>query len=465
MKFLINAKILNKINFTKQLVLLLFCFNTAKAQEIIFTFTSNTTNSCTTSELASDGIYLYGVTKTGGLNPHGTLFKVKLDGTAFQNLYHFSSTTGSKPSKILLVGDTIFGITTEGGNHTFGTIYKIRNDGTNFTVLHHFGSLINDDGSTKSNLIYNNGVLFGASYFGGSNWDVFGSFKCGYIYKINTNGSNYSFVHEFDFNNSFNPKECLVSVNNNLYGACDGASSNLVNKFYSYNIISNNYNWPIGTFTFVSVGFRGITANQTNVYCLGYVPGSGGLMVNKFNAFSSVATNVFSFSLTTSQIIITDNLALNGKYLYGSCNAGISRLDTLGQNVTLISNYSINNKLLFDGNVAYGVSYNSLYPNGFIFKIDLLTVSIIEEAVSSDKNEIRLYPNPTINRVFVSFQNNDDRKLKLFILDVYGKTIYDHDFNNDEMEIQTNTLPDGVYFVIIKEGFEIKNSKKLVIKR
>lgn len=448
----------------KLFLILMVSFNSIIAQEIIFTFTSNLTNSCTTSELAFDGVYIYGVTNTGTFNSDGTLFKVKLDGSNFQNLYQFSSTTGQKPTKILLVGDTIFGLTTQGGNYNFGTIYKMKVDGTNFSVLHHFGSIPNDVGGGKSNIIYYNGVLYGSSYYGGSIWDVFGNFKCGYIYKLNSNGSNYSFVHEFDSNNSANPHECIVLTNNKLYGRYDITAGNLPNKIYFYNVLSNNYACPIGTFTFANTGIRGITANQTNVYCLGYVPGASSILIKKINAINSTQANVYDFVSTPTQLVIKDNLALNGQFLYGSCNSGISRIDTLGQNFSLISNYIINNKLIFLGNVAYGVSYNTTYPNGFIFKIDLLTVGLNKNASNVSKNEIEFFPNPTNDRLTILLKEFNGEKQMFLVYDVNGKIIHSETINKTRTEFNTQLIKEGIYFLILKDENRTLINQKLIIK-
>lgn len=464
LKYKLNSQ---KSYLSKLFLILMISFNSILAQEIIFTFTNNTTNNCTASDLVTDGTYLYGTTFNGNFNSNGTLFKVKLDGTGFQNLYQFSSNIAKNPTNILLVGDTIFGTTLTGGNYDFGTIYRVKTDGSNFSVLHHFGSIPNDHGGSKSNLIYNNGILYGTSYFGGSNWDVFGSFKCGYIFKLNTNGSNYGFVHEFNFNNSYNPKSCIVLANNKLFGYCDGAggsANNFPNKIYEFGISTNTYSCPVGSFTFNNIGNNGLTNYQNSIYCLGYVPGPNNVIIKKINIINSTNSNIFDFATTTLTLATIDNLVLHNNFLFGATNAGIFRVDTLGQNYSLISNYIINRKLIFSGNSAYGVSYNSTFPNGFIFKIDLLTVNLVENASNFSRNETHFFPNPTNDKLTILSKEFNIEKQMFLVYDVNGRIIHSETINKTRTEFNTQLIKEGIYFLMLKDENRILINQKLIIK-
>jgi uncharacterized repeat protein (TIGR03803 family) len=75
--------------------------------------------------LATDGTFLYGVTQSGGVNAHGTLYRI--DGTthALSTLAVFNGINGSRPmGKPLVVSGVLYGTTNEGGASNSGTIYR-----------------------------------------------------------------------------------------------------------------------------------------------------------------------------------------------------------------------------------------------------------------------------------------------------------------------------------------------------
>jgi uncharacterized repeat protein (TIGR03803 family) len=83
--------------------------------------------------IATDGTYLYEITLEGGINVFGLLFKLKTDGSDFQKLLDFDSTTGELPQDPLVVnGSWLFGSTLTGGPGGAGGVFRIRTDGSDF---------------------------------------------------------------------------------------------------------------------------------------------------------------------------------------------------------------------------------------------------------------------------------------------------------------------------------------------
>ena len=83
----------------------------------------------------SDGNF-YGVTREGGDNGAGTVYRLGADGS-FTNLYSFKGTTdGSTPLGPLVEGNNgvFYGLTTEGGGSNRGTFFSITGSGTLTTV-------------------------------------------------------------------------------------------------------------------------------------------------------------------------------------------------------------------------------------------------------------------------------------------------------------------------------------------
>jgi uncharacterized repeat protein (TIGR03803 family) len=168
---------------------------------------------------------LYGTTYNGGANSNGTVFAVNTDGTGFTNLHTFTARSGLLHTNadgvqcidgVLLSGNTLYGTTGSGGTAGRGTIFAVNTDGSGFTNLHNFNG--NSDGSaTIGRLVLSGNTLYGASQTGGSN-------GVGNIFAINTDGSGYTNLHAFaaySFNTNTEggqPVAEMVFSGNTLFG-------------------------------------------------------------------------------------------------------------------------------------------------------------------------------------------------------------------------------------------------------
>src|SRR4051812_21895375 len=88
--------------------------------------------------LISDGTFLYGMTQTGGTSIYGTIFKIKKDGTGYSTLFNFSgNANGGHPmGSFISDGSFLYGMTRDGGLSGYGILFKIKPDGTGFTKLY-----------------------------------------------------------------------------------------------------------------------------------------------------------------------------------------------------------------------------------------------------------------------------------------------------------------------------------------
>lgn len=138
--------------------------------------------------LVYDGTFLYGTNANDFFGGYGTIFKIKPDGTGFTKIHQFTGVAnGQQPHHLLLVGSTLYGIA-RGGNNGFSLIYKINTDGTGYTILLHFDGAGNGKDPVQK-LIYYNSQLYGVTFLGGTN-------DTGVIFKLNTDGSGYTKIHE-----------------------------------------------------------------------------------------------------------------------------------------------------------------------------------------------------------------------------------------------------------------------------
>jgi uncharacterized repeat protein (TIGR03803 family) len=186
--------------------------------------------------LISDGTFLYGMTSTGGANNLGTIFKIKPDGTGYVNLLSFAgSANGATPEGSLIsVGSFFYGMTRYGGTNNMGVIFKIKSDGTGYGKLLDFAGTTN--GSNPFQDLISDGVyLYGAGYAGGSS-------NLGVLFKIKPDGSGYSKLHDFTNNpDGGHPYSSLIYNGGSLYGTTQmGGTSNLgiAFKYYTFAIDS-----------------------------------------------------------------------------------------------------------------------------------------------------------------------------------------------------------------------------------
>jgi uncharacterized repeat protein (TIGR03803 family) len=143
------------------------------------------------------GATIFGMTRYGGTNNKGTLFKIGVDGAGFALLHSFlgGAADGALPAGSLIIsGSTIYGMTSKGGDSDSGTIFKMEIDGTGYTLLHKFSGGAADGADPSGSLILSNTTLYGmTSCFGSGN----SSHSWGTIFKMETDGTGFTLLHRF----------------------------------------------------------------------------------------------------------------------------------------------------------------------------------------------------------------------------------------------------------------------------
>ena len=120
---------------------------------------------------------------------------------------------------LALSGNTLYGTTQSGGSEGAGTIFSVNRDGSGYAVLHQFGSLYqtgtnypNAGGAAPcARLLPVGSYLYGTTYWGGS-----GGY--GTVFKINTNGTEFTVLKEFSGPDGINPTAALTASGTTLYG-------------------------------------------------------------------------------------------------------------------------------------------------------------------------------------------------------------------------------------------------------
>ncbi len=164
--------------------------------------------------LIISGSTAFGMTMNGGDSDFGTIFKVELDGTGFALLHEFAGGAGdgSLPFGSLVVsGSTLYGMTLYGGDHDLGTIFKIQTDGSDYTLLREFAGWPLDGSYPNRSLVLSDSTLYGMTFAGGAS-------GTGTIFKMQTDGSGFSLLHEFADGEGAYPKGDLILSGSSLYG-------------------------------------------------------------------------------------------------------------------------------------------------------------------------------------------------------------------------------------------------------
>lgn len=187
--------------------------------------------------LGSDGV-LYGATVWCGPSNYGlgNLFRVNADGSGFTVIHRFLGTDGSIPSSRLIQGSdgALYGMTERGGDSLvlpglgesgfrgYGVVFKVNTDGSGFVKLHDFEGTDGENPFRGGLIRWQDGVLYGTTYEGGT-------YDRGVVFKINPDGTGFTKLHDFDGANGRQPSAPLmVGADGALYGttATGGASNN-----------------------------------------------------------------------------------------------------------------------------------------------------------------------------------------------------------------------------------------------
>ncbi len=189
----------------------------------------------------SDGL-LYGTTQNGGSKNCGTIFRLGLDGSAYEIVHELltSPDEGATPRSVLLEGSdgALYGTTYWGGSAQRGTVFKLNKDGSGFAVLTALGE--NPVGPLVESA---DGVLFGTTF--------------GAIFKVNRDGTGFSVVHGLgsSFQDAQAAAGLLLGSDGALYGTSLAGGTHFGGTIFRLNMDGSAYGV---LFNFIPAGGDGI---------------------------------------------------------------------------------------------------------------------------------------------------------------------------------------------------------------
>ncbi|MFA6402639.1 MAG: choice-of-anchor tandem repeat GloVer-containing protein, partial [Salinivirgaceae bacterium] len=318
---------------------------------------------------------LYGMTELGGFNNEGVLFEYDPDSNLFVKKGDFDSLpSGANPlGSLLLVNDSLlYGMTRFGGVNGSGVIFKYNFINETFNKMLDFSQFTTGSQPVGSLLQANNGLLYGVTSKGGMN-------DFGKLFEFNTLSYQCSSKHEFyDLFSGAYPQGRLVQANNGkLYGLTESGGTNNSGTLFEYDFYTNmfytkanfdstlNGKKPTGSLTLSKTG------NLLGGASYGGASNKGVLF--EFNFGNDSIANKHNFNGTNGQSPLFGSLLFVDKYpIYDTIYATICNGESyyLGiQPYTVAGNY-ISKLESTSGVDSTVILYLSVNPSYSVPKID-----------------------------------------------------------------------------------------------
>jgi uncharacterized repeat protein (TIGR03803 family) len=449
-------------------ILLIAICGTLNAQYTkLLDFDGATNGSFPWGSLISDGTYFYGMTKLGGTNNSGSIFKIMPNGTGYVKLIDFNGTNGKYPlGSLYSDGTFLYGFTFNGGLNNFGCLFKIMPDGTGYVKLIDFNST---NGRNPEGSLFSDGTfLYGSTSYGGTN-------DQGTLFKILPNGTGY--VKLLDFTGTINgriPQGSLISDGTFLYGITGKGGTNDMGTIFKI--------MPNGTGYVKLIDFLG-TDNGSYPYCSLFSDGTFLYGTTSFGGANNIGTifkikpdgsgyvKLLDFNGATNGSSPRGSLISDGIFLYGMTESGgtnnqgtIFKIMPDGNGyVKLIDFNSETNanlpvgSLISDGTFLYGMTAGGgTNYMGTVFKFQHSTLGVNENDVPDG---FTIYPNPGNGKFNIE---TSESEYSLTILNLHGDKVYSENILDRSSIILDLDLPSGFYFAKFQKGQKIL-TKKIVI--
>jgi len=287
--------------------------------------------------IVADNGKIYGSAGDGGTDNYGILFELDIVTKTFTILINFDGpNNGATPIGNLLQASDgyIYGLTKSGGLNNHGTIFKIDPLTGSFTKLHDLNGPSSGREPLSGFCEAANGNLFTTTRFGGIH-------DAGTILEFNL--STASLTKEFDMVNSgtgYNPKGGLVLANDGmLYGISDGIGGGSIIRYnYIDSIFTKLMNLDILNHGDNSTGtFLKHTNGSLYMTCPdGGINGAGTIVT--YNTSTGVLSKIYDFPASTdSEPCRNLTMGYDGK-IYGNLHYSFSNSGKLFEfNVTSLS--------------------------------------------------------------------------------------------------------------------------------
>ncbi len=295
----------------------------------ILDFAGTANGSYPNGSLFSDGTFLYGMTYGGGINNVGTIFKLKIIDNSYTKILDFAgAANGSNPyGSLISDGTYLYGMTRVGGTNNLGTVFKIKISDNAYTKILDFVGTLNGSYPTGS-LISDGAYLYGLTSNGGTS-------GYGTSFKIKISDNSYTKIFDFTgIANGIGPYGSLVSDGTYLYGMTQQGGTNNMGNTFKIKISDNTFTKTFDFAVAANGGYPLGSLISDGTYLYGITPNRGtndmGTLF-KLKISDNTFTKLMDFAGATSGSNPSyTQLIINGSFLYGMTpNGGISNLGTV----------------------------------------------------------------------------------------------------------------------------------------
>ena len=464
-------------------------FTFCNAQFTVLHEFNDTTGKAPEGSLILSGNILYGMTSDGGATSNGNIFSMNINGSGFTDLHDFTGADGDYPdADLTYAAGVLYGMTPDGGANHYGNIFSIKANGTGFKDLLDFNGTSTPFGKyPQGSFLLIRKVLYALASGGGASGN-------GCIFSIDTNGSGYRDIYDFNGTTGAQPAGSLTFSNGKFYGTTyyggtlnDGIVFSIDTDGNNYKVLhqfDNTYGEdPIGTLVLSGKVLYGMTRlGGANAYGIVFSIDSNG---NNFKDLLDFNINNGEYPLG-SLIYASGNLfgmtSLGGVSYLSGCMFSI---DTNGTNYThYFDLYSTNGadphgSLLLSGNTFYGMTYDGGNVNlgtgpGTIFGYKDVGLGV--NKLTAVTGKINVYPNPC-NGIFTiqlsaasahADESFGQGRWSVEVYNVLGTQVYSRYqiIQSSNYQIDLSSQPAGIYFYrITAENGSLLGEGKVVIEK
>ena len=194
------------------------------------------------ADVTIGGNKLFGAAYSGGSNGFGYFFSVNKDGSGFKDIWDCNDTgsilgnsNGYDPyGDVTVIKSKLYGFNYEGGAYGYGNIFRIDTNGTGYKDLHDFNDTTGEYIGWGALTVVGN-KFFGMTYEGGA-------YGYGVIFSMDTNGAGYKDL--FDFNDTtggYGESATLAVYKNKLYCMTYEGGANDSGVIFSIDTNGNGY--------------------------------------------------------------------------------------------------------------------------------------------------------------------------------------------------------------------------------
>lgn len=160
-------------------------------------------------------------------------FKVLHNFTSANQTTGFNSDGKQPHARLALSGNSLYGSAEDGGSAGSGTIFKVNTDGTGFTTLHNFAPKSSSTPFTNADGVFPLALVSSGSTLYGTTVSG-GSSGAGTVFTLNTDGTGFKTLYNFSGGDGAGPAQLMLS-GNMLYGTTLGGGAGSAGTVFAIN--------------------------------------------------------------------------------------------------------------------------------------------------------------------------------------------------------------------------------------